>query len=114
MARNTTGTRRRTACISGDVPPGSFGKAALWLRGSKKEVYYNYAGAWRPMDEQNGTWHVRLWVKAEAGTPSFRVRMGGISGAGNQTLDLPVTENWKQHDLAHRGQGCARRSECRL
>ena len=84
----------------GDVPPGSFGKAALWLRGSKKEVYYNYAGAWRPMDEQNGTWHVRLWAKAEAGTPSFRVRMGGISGAGNQTLDLPVTENWKQHDLA--------------
>ena len=84
----------------GDVPPGSFGQAALWLRGSEKEVYYNYAGAWRPMDEQNGTWHVRLWVKAKAGTPSFRVRMGGISGAGNQTIDLSVTETWKQHDLA--------------
>lgn len=83
----------------GDVPPGSFGKAALWLRGIEKEAYYNYAGAWRPMDEQNGTWRVRLWAKVKAGEPLFRLRTGGISGAGRQTIDLPLTATWKQHDL---------------
>lgn len=89
----------------GDVPPGSFGKAALWMRGSEKEVFYDYAGIYRPMDNQDGIWHVRLWAKTKAGKPSFRVVLKEIAGAFNQKVEAPVTEAWKQYDLKLEAKG---------
>jgi hypothetical protein len=80
----------------GDVPPGSFGKASLWLRPAKGEdhAHYAYVPMWPSQAPQSGTWRVQLWAKRKAGAPKFSVS----SGIG-PTAMVDLTDDWKKYDL---------------
>jgi len=64
-------TEQNSTCI-GDVPTGTLGCAALWLRGSDQRAHYAFVPMWASQAEQNGTWRVQLWAKGKAGAPDFR------------------------------------------
>lgn len=77
----------------GDVPPGTFGCAALLLKGAAKPAHYAFGLMFREMGDQKGTWRVRLWAKAGTGEPTLSVQIGDTK------TDVPVDGTWKHHDL---------------
>jgi hypothetical protein len=81
----------------GDVPPGTFGKAALWLRPAEGETraHYTFVPMWATQAEQNGTWRIQLWAKRKAGSPKLVVT---TESAASATIEL--TDEWKHHDLS--------------
>ena len=84
---------QNTACI-GDVPPGSFGKAALWLKGGAKKAHYTFVPIWANQIEPNGTWRVQFWAKAKAGQPTLRLSL--------RAARIPTHKpdgQWRKHDL---------------
>ncbi len=84
---------QNTACI-GDVPPGSFGKAALWLKASEKKAHYTFVPIWANQVEPNGTWRVQFWARAKAGQPTLRL--------GLRAAKIPAIHpdgQWRKHDL---------------
>lgn len=78
----------------GDVPPGSFGCAALWLKGADQPAHYAYVPMWASQAEQTGRWHIRFWTKAKAGQPKLQITTGA-----DQNPFVPITEKWEKHDL---------------
>jgi len=78
----------------GDVPPGSFGKAALWLKAAEKKAHYTFVPIWANQIEPNGTWRVQFWAKAKAGTPTLRL---GLRAA--KIPAIQPTAQWHKHDL---------------
>jgi len=92
-------TEGNTAAV-GDVPPGSFGCAALHLRGAEAPAHYTFVPMWASQAEQAGTWRIEFWAKAKAGRPKFRVSVEDVP-------DVPVEvgPEWRQHDLAIEVEG---------
>lgn len=99
--RNTAfwNTEGNTAYI-GDVPEGTFGCAALWLKGTARPAHYAFVPMFASQADQNGTWHVKLWVKAKSGTPKFV-----LTGEGISTTPVPLTGEWKLHDVVLTARG---------
>ncbi len=78
----------------GDVPPGSFGRSALLLRGSEDRAHYTFVPMWGSQADQNGRWRVQLWAKTHAGEPTLTVE---VDGTENPVLQ--PTGEWRHHDL---------------
>ncbi len=57
----------------GDVPPGSFGCAALDLRGSVDKAHVRFGTHYQRYGETNGTWRIRFWAKAKQDSPQLTV-----------------------------------------
>ncbi|HUT36390.1 MAG TPA: hypothetical protein VNE39_23085 [Planctomycetota bacterium] len=84
---------QNTACI-GDIPPGSFGQAALWLKGSEESAHYTFVPIWANQIEPNGTWRVQFWAKAKAGEPTLRLSL--------RSANIPAIQpdaQWRKQDL---------------
>ncbi len=78
---------------AGDVPPDTFGHAALWLKGTDASSHYAFGLMNQTMGGQNGTWRVRLWAKTKSGAPKLTMQIGGAK------TDVPLTDEWQHHDL---------------
>lgn len=96
-------SEQNTAHI-GDVPPGSFGRAALWLKAADEPAHYTFVPMQASQAEQNGTWRVQLWAKAKSGKPTFKVRIDGV-----RDYPIPVDQTWRKHDLKLEIQGLTKR-----
>jgi hypothetical protein len=84
----------------GDVPPGSFGRAALWLKGTDQIAHYAYVPVLANVAVIPGSWRVQLWAKARSGNPTFHVNMGGSSpDACVKKIEIPLDGEWEKHDL---------------
>jgi hypothetical protein len=78
----------------GDVPPGSFGQAALWLNAGEKSSHYAFGLSFAkmlPMGDSN--WKVTLWAKAKSGSPTLTVHLG------DQREKVPLTKEWVRHEI---------------
>ncbi|MFC1717435.1 hypothetical protein ACFL6S_27490 [Candidatus Poribacteria bacterium] len=79
----------------GDVPPGSFGSVALWLRGAEEVANYTFVPMWGNQADQNGIWRVQFWAKAKSGQPTLRLEV-----KGSQNPTIKPDEEWQKHDLS--------------
>jgi hypothetical protein len=80
----------------GDVPPGSFGCAALQLKSDGgKKAHYRFATHYQRYGETNGTWHVRFWAKTRSGDPSLVIRAD--RDWGERCKVIPAAQ-WKRFD----------------
>lgn len=79
----------------GDVPPGSFGCAALNLKGSQDAAHFRFATHYQRYGQTNGRWHVHFWAKAKQGTPELTVSADRDWG-GSTTLKPEPT--WKKYE----------------
>ena len=78
----------------GDVPPGSFGQAALWLKAGEGSSRYAFGLSFGRMLAAGDTqWKVSLWAKAKTGSPTLTVHVG------EQHRQVPLTDEWVHHDL---------------
>ncbi len=78
----------------GDVPPGTFGYAALNLKGSADKAHYHLSTHYHRYGELNGQWHVRFWAKAKTGKPKLTVE----GSKWGQTKTIEPEPQWKLYD----------------
>jgi len=88
-------TAKHNEVSIGDVPPGSFGSAALRLKGSQTKAHYRFATHYQRYGETNGRWHVRFRAKAAKGQPTLKILAGRNWG---ETATLKPTGDWKEHE----------------
>ncbi len=81
----------------GDVPPGSFGCAALNLKGSAGKAHYRFGTHYQRYGQTNGTWQVRFWAKAKTGSPELTA---GADGRYGQSVALRPTARWTKYEKA--------------
>ena len=72
----------------GDVPPDTFGNAALWLKAAEAPSHYAFGLMFQEMGDQNGTWCVRHMGEDESGTPKLTMQIGDTK------TDVPLGEEW--------------------
>ena len=87
-------TSKHNEISTGDVPPGSFGCAALCLRGSQAKAHVRFGTHYQRYGENNGTWHFRFWAKAKAGSPTLTISLQ--RGWGESKRVSPGPE-WTQY-----------------
>ena len=75
----------------GDVPPGSFGCAALNLKGSAEKAHVRFGTHYQRYGQTNGTWHVRFWAKAKQGAPELKVSADRNFG---ESITLKPKRQW--------------------
>jgi len=81
----------------GDVPPGSFGCAALNLKGSADKAHYRFGTHYQRYGQTNGTWQVCFWAKAKTGSPELTA---GADGRFGQSVTLRPTGRWTKYEKA--------------
>lgn len=82
----------------GDVPPGSFGHAALCMKGTTDPAYVNFSTHYQRYGETNGTWYIRFWAKAKSGTPTLTlIARGYPPRQSNQQVVKPAPE-WTEFE----------------
>ena len=81
----------------GDVPPGSFGAAALKLDGSQERAHYLFATHYQRFGETNGRWQIHFSAKAVSGSPKLTVRPNRYCRV---SADVRLTTAWQRHELA--------------
>jgi hypothetical protein len=79
----------------GDVPPGSFGSAALDLKGSAEKAHVRFGTHYQRYGQTNGTWHVRFWAKARRGEPELTV--SADRGFGD-SITLKPKPQWTRYE----------------
>lgn len=89
-------TSKQNRIHLGDVPPGSFGKAAANLDASSEPAHLRFSTCYQRYMDTNGLWHVRFWAKARSGRPKLRVVCE--RGWGN-AQDVEIGPDWRQHDV---------------
>jgi len=82
-------TSKENEIATGDVPPGSFGCAALKLKGSAGKAHHRFATHYQRYGQTNGSWHVCFWAKAAGGAPTLTVGPDQSWGA-SATLKPPA------------------------
>jgi hypothetical protein len=82
--------------INGDVPPGSFGSAALVLAGTEKQALIRFATHYQRYGETNGNWRFRFWAKKIKGSPTLNVKADRNWG---ESKSVPLSEQWTKHDF---------------
>ncbi|MBI5726012.1 MAG: sigma-70 family RNA polymerase sigma factor [Planctomycetes bacterium] len=78
-----------------DVPPGSFGCAALNMKGAAAPSRYQFSTMDQKYAQTNGTWHINLWAKAKAGDPKLRISPVGC----DKPPEVTPAKEWKKHEL---------------
>jgi len=81
----------------GDVPPGSFGCAALNVKGSAGPAHVRFGTHYQRYGQTNGTWRVRFWCKAKRGTPELTVSPDRPWG---ESVRLKPPAAWTLHEHA--------------
>ena len=79
----------------GDVPPGSFGTAALNLKGLQQKAHVRFGTHYQRYGQTNGTWNVQFWAKAEQGTPSLTISAGRDWG---EPVSLEPAGKWTKYE----------------
>jgi len=90
----------------GDVPPGSFGHAALNLKGStdpdstdeyeEKRAYIHLSTHYQKHGETNGTWRIHFWAKAQNGTPTLV--LAADTATWQSQIVEGLTSEWKKFE----------------
>ena len=88
-------TSKHNEIAIGDVPPGSFGCAALRLKGSAGKAHFRFATHYQRYGQTNGTWHVRFWAKAATGQPTLRILAGRDWG---RPAEVTPAGQWTKHE----------------
>ncbi len=81
----------------GDVPPGSFGCAALNLKGSAGKAHYRFGTHYQRYGQTNGTWQMRFWAKAKNGSPELTA---GVDDRYGQSVTLSPSDRWTKYEKA--------------
>jgi alpha-L-arabinofuranosidase len=89
-------TSKQNRIEIGDVPAGSFGCAALNMRGSQGKAHYHLSTHYHRFGELNGRWHVRFQAKIKSGEPSLAVMPSPERWGEKKTVKLE--SQWKQFD----------------
>jgi len=79
----------------GDVRPGSFGSAALNLRGSIDKAHVRFGTHYQRYGETNGTWQIHFWAKAKQGSPQLTVAADRDYGG---SVRLAPGPQWQKHE----------------
>jgi alpha-L-arabinofuranosidase len=88
-------TSKQNIIEIGDVPDGSFGHAALNMKGSEEKAHYHLSTHYHRFGELNGRWHIRFHAKTKSGQPSLTV----IPSQGwGQNETVKPDSQWKQFD----------------
>jgi len=87
-------TSPQNAISTGDVPPGSFGSAALHLNGSAGKAHHRFGTHYQRYGQTNGTWLVSFWAKTKSGSPELTVR----ADRWGESLTLKPTAGWTKHE----------------
>jgi len=82
--------------VIGDVPPGSFGVAALDLDAREGKAHLRFSTHYQRFGQTNGTWHVRFWARAKSGEPTLVV---GCDRRYGESRQVELTREWKRHEL---------------
>ncbi len=88
--RNEYWTSKTNRIVIDDVPPGSFGCAALKLAGARGKAHVRFSTHYQRYGETNGTWQVHFWAKAAGGSPTLRI--AGDRGYGESKTITPSAE----------------------
>jgi len=88
-------TSKQNIIEIGDVPAGSFGHAALNMKGTKEKAHYNLSTHYHRFGELNGRWHVRFYAKTKSGRPSLTIIPS--QGWGQKKTVKPDSQ-WRQFD----------------
>ena len=96
--RNLDGfwTSKQNEIVIGDVPAGSFGHAALIMKGSQGKAHYHLSTHFHKFGELNGRWHVRFQAKIKSGEPSLSVIPSPDQWGEKKTVELE--SRWKHFD----------------
>ncbi|MBI5723414.1 MAG: hypothetical protein HZA50_05610 [Planctomycetes bacterium] len=78
-----------------DVPPGSFGCAALNMKGASGPSLYRFGTMTQKYAQMNGTWHVDFWAKAKEGDPKLNLTITNCAKPPDVTLE----KEWKKYEL---------------
>ena len=78
----------------GDVPPGSFGHAALDLRGTTGKAHYNLSTHYHRYGKLNGRWHVRFWARVKTGSAKLTVE----ASKWGQRKNVILKPQWKLYE----------------
>jgi alpha-L-arabinofuranosidase len=90
-------TAKHNEIAIGESPPGSFGCAALRLKGSAGKAHHRFATHYQRYGQTNGTWHARFWAKAGTGEPTLRI----VPDRGwGKPATLKPTGQWKRYEEA--------------
>ena len=89
-------TSKQNEIAIGDVPPGSFGHAALNMKGSQGKAHYHLSTHYHRFGELNGRWHVRLKAKIKSGEPSLLIMPSHDQWGDKKSVQLG--SRWKQFD----------------
>ena len=87
-------TARHNEIVLGDVPPGSFGKAALNLRGSAEDAHVRFGTHYQRYGQTNGTWQLRFWAKVRRNAPQLTVAADRRYGG---KVSLTPGPQWRQY-----------------
>ena len=71
---------------TGDVPPGSFGTAALHMDARDGRAHIRFATHYQRYGQTNGTWNVHFRAKAVSGGPSLRIACDPREYGGSKTV----------------------------
>jgi len=88
-------TSKNNEIAIGDVPPGSFGCAALNLKGSDGKAHLRFSTHYQRYGETNGTWQVHFWAKAKDGTPTLKIAADREYG---ESRDLKPSGEWTKYE----------------
>jgi hypothetical protein len=84
--------------VTGDVPPGCYGNAALRLDGSEKVCSVTVRLYNKTAREPDGTWRVRFRAKNLSGEPV--VSIADVEGLQDVNVVTISERNWKQYEFS--------------
>ena len=93
-AKHDYWTTKHNQVVIGDVHDGSFGCAALNLRGSEGRAHVRFPTHFQRCGQTNGRWHVHFWARARAGKPTLHV---GPDRYG-RPVSLRPADAWREHE----------------
>ena len=87
-------TSKHNQIAIGDVPAGSFGCAALRLKGSQGKAHHRFQTFYQRYGQTNGKWQVRFWAKAAGGEPKLRVSPDRYG----ESADITPSKQWRKYE----------------
>jgi hypothetical protein len=83
--------------VQGDVPPGSFGKSALLIKGTAPKgrfgAFFRLQTQKRNVVEIAAKWHLQFWAKIKTGAPTLKAT---VLGSLN---NVKLGKEWARHEV---------------